>query len=44
MEFILICLLAVVLGLRGFRADRRTYGFSAVAGIAAALYVYHFQY
>lgn len=43
MEFVLICVTAVVVGLRGFRASRRTYTWSAVLAVAASIYLYHYQ-
>jgi hypothetical protein len=42
-EFVALCVLAVVLGFRGFRAGRRAYAWSAVATVIAALYTYHSQ-
>jgi hypothetical protein len=42
MEAVVICLVAVFLGLRGFRAGARTYAWCAALAAVAALYVYHF--
>jgi hypothetical protein len=42
-EFIALCLLAIVLGVRGYRADRRPYLWTAGAAVIAALYTYHQQ-
>lgn len=41
MEYVAICALAVVVALRGFRAERRTYFLCAGAAAIAALYTYH---
>jgi hypothetical protein len=40
-EFIAVGLVALILGLRGLRAERKTYWLAAGATIAAALYVFH---
>jgi uncharacterized membrane protein YtjA (UPF0391 family) len=42
MEFAVICLVAVVLGFRGWRAGRRAYVAVAALTTGAALYLYHF--
>lgn len=41
MEFVAICLVAVALGLRGFRVGVRAYAWSALAIAVAGLWTYH---
>jgi hypothetical protein len=41
MQFVAICLVAIFLGVRGFRVRPRTYVLGAAVAAAAAIYTYH---